>query len=94
MYRYMIIYKKRNDDLIYRIVKTYPTYHKGDTTSMGWEVVDILKINNGKTYTIQQYDLISNVKYKTRRLIDTLSKFNYMKLAELTFFLFIFKNIM
>ena len=78
----------------YRVVKTKPTYQKGDTTSMNWNVVDILRIDNGKTYTIQQYDLLSDIRYRIRKTYDIVSKFNFMKLAEISFFIYFFKNIM
>lgn len=54
--RYMIIYKKKNGSLIYRIVKTIPKYKKGNFTSMGWYVEDVVRLRNGKTYSFSNYD--------------------------------------
>lgn len=94
MYRYMIIYKKRNDELIYRMIKTFPTYHKGDKTSMGWKVVDILKVKNGKIHTTEQYNLLSSLKNKLSKIFDIVLKVNLLKLAEISFFIYLFKKIM
>lgn len=69
-YNYLIIYKKYNGDLLYRSVKGHPHYHKGQTTSMGWEVIDIQKMFNGKIYPISEFDNKMRKRFKARKLLS------------------------
>ena len=59
---YMIIYKKSNDDIIYRTTKNRPTYRKGEKTSMGWQVLDIQYLYKGNSYSYLQYEKKINKK--------------------------------
>ena len=52
---YLVIYQKHNGDIIYRTRRTQPYYQIGNTTSMGWLVLDIKRMDKGKTYTRYQY---------------------------------------
>ena len=72
-YRYMIIYQKHNGELLYRVCKTIPKYKKGDTTSMGWKVLDIKHLNNGKVYSSYEYD--NKLTYK-RKISNITTLFN------------------
>lgn len=51
-------YQKRNGEVIQRIRNTYCTYRIGDTTSMGWKVLDIKYNWGGKYYHKTEYDRI------------------------------------
>ena len=61
---YMIIYKKSNDDIIYRTTKNRPMYRKGEITSMGWQVLDIQYLYKGNAYSYLQYEKIINKRKK------------------------------
>ena len=62
-YGYMVIYQKNNNDLIYRANKTRPAYNIGDKTSMGWKVIDIQRLHNGKCYSMNEFDKKLSVKH-------------------------------
>ena len=53
-----MIYQKTNGTLIYRTSKTKPTYNIGQTTSMGWLVIDIKKLYKGKLLSFSEYDSV------------------------------------
>lgn len=93
MYRYMIIYKKHNGTIRYSVTKNKPLYQQNDRTSMGWQVIDILRLHNGKTYTIHDFNMFSEFKYKVRLFMNSLFKSDIIKLIEIVFFLLIVKNI-
>lgn len=69
-HNYLIIYQKYNGDLLYRSVKGYPHYHKGDTTSMGWKVLDIQKMYKGKIYSLAEYDNRLCKRYNIKKLLS------------------------
>ena len=81
-YNYLIIYKKYNGDLLYRSVKGYPHYQKGQTTSMGWQVIDIQKLYKGKIYSIDEFDNKLSKKFKFS-IINIISKIDYATLLKL-----------
>lgn len=89
MYKYMIIYKKHNGTIRYSVTKNKPLYQLNDRTSMGWQVIDILRLHNGKTYTIQEYNLLSEFKYRSKLIITSILKSDFIKLIELLFLLLI-----
>lgn len=53
-----MIYKKGNGTLIYRTSKTKPIYNIGQTTSMGWLVLDIKRLYKGKLLSFSEYDSV------------------------------------
>lgn len=59
---YMIIYKKASGELLYRIRHSKPLMDKGTITSMGWQVVDIKCLRNGKMYSFYQFDKLVNTQ--------------------------------
>ena len=71
---YLILYRKASGELFYRVRHSKPTTAKGSRTSMGWLVVDVQCMRNGKIYTPYQYDkLISfeiSVKTILRKLLN------------------------
>lgn len=53
-----ITYQKRDGSIIHRIRNTSLPYEIGDTTSMGWKVLNIEYNHNGKYYSKYEYNLI------------------------------------
>ena len=88
-YNYLIIYKKYNGDLIYRYNKIKPNYKKGDTTSMGWKVVDIQYMHKGKIMNYNRYSAVINFEYQIRRVFSILDKIDVFKLILLILALYI-----
>jgi len=86
---YMIIYQKHNGNMIYRFNKRIPHYKKGDTTSMGWKVIDIQRLYKGKVISNTRYYNISDFKYQIRRFYDLLDKIDIYKLILLIMALYI-----
>lgn len=52
---YKVIYLKENGEVIERIRDTYPRYSIGETTSMGWVLLDILYRYEDGYYTYSTY---------------------------------------
>lgn len=51
-----ITYQKRNGNIIKRLRKTLLPYKIGETTSMGWKVLNIEYEYNNKYYTHSEYN--------------------------------------
>jgi len=60
MYRYLVLYRKNNGEIIYRARTTIPQHKTGEVTSMGWTVVDIRRLHKGRTYSNDEFDMILN----------------------------------
>lgn len=86
---YMVVYQKYNGDLIYRYNKIKPNYKKGDTTSMGWKVVDIQYMHKGKIMNYDRYSAVINFEYQIRRVFNLLDKIDVFKLILLILALYI-----
>lgn len=86
---YMVVYQKYNGDLIYRYNKIKPNYKKGDTTSMGWKVVDIQYMHKGKIMNYDRYSAVINFEYQIRRVFNILDKIDVFKLILLILALYI-----
>lgn len=78
-YGYMVVYKKNNGNLLYRAVKNKPGYNKGEYTSMGWYVLDIQRLYNGKCYSTFDFNMKLEHKHK---LYDILILFNKTTLFD------------
>ena len=93
-----IIYQKRNGEIIERIRNTYCPYRVGDTTSMGWKVVDILYPYKNKYYHSGEYSRLINKEIKRdvrmihfkKAIKETIKNVNYGVNILLLFKLFIF----
>ncbi len=59
-----VTYKKRNGDIIQRLRTTHVPYRVGETTSMGWIVLDIKYSYNGKFYHRSEYDTLLDKDWK------------------------------
>ena len=90
-----ITYRKRNGEIIQRIRNTYCSYRIGDTTSMGWVVLDIRYNFNGKYYQRNEYDnLINRAIERDRKRIKikkALVRF-YRELAYCLILLILFRG--
>lgn len=86
---YMVVYQKYNGDLIYRYNKIKPNYKKGDTTSMGWKVVDIQYMHKGKIMNSNRYSAVIDFEYQIRRVFNILDKIDVFKLILLILALYI-----
>lgn len=82
-YRYMVIYKKYNGDLLYRANKNKPNYKIGQKTSMGWEVVDIQRMYKGNTYSINEFDNMLSRRYSYKILLNKIAHIDYATLLKL-----------
>lgn len=74
-----ITYKKRNGDIFQRTRNTYLPYRVGDTTSMGWEVLDIKYKYGNKYYSLTEYDKkVDKVWNRTKKLLQLKKSINNM----------------
>ena len=73
-YGYMIIYKQKNGNLLYRACKTIPRYEVGEITSMGWKVVDIKRLYNGKCYSRYEFNTKLSIRRKTLDIVKYIDK--------------------
>lgn len=60
----LVTYQKRNGDIIQRTVRNYPPYRVGETTCMGWKLLDIKQYYKGKYYSQMEYDRLIDKDYK------------------------------
>ena len=93
---YKIIYKKENGEVIERVRNTLPLQAIGETTSMGWLVVDILYSYRDGYYNASEYHTLCSKQRKKnqiRRNIITFIK-KYRNAAALFLTIFITKQFM
>lgn len=82
----LITYQKRNGTVFQRIRNTYLPYRVGDTTSMGWKVLDIKYKYGNKYYSSMEYDRLIDKRWKREKKLlqfkkdlSNISKFaNYL----------------
>lgn len=91
--RYMIIYQKNNGDMLYRYNKNKPIYKKGDTTSMGWKVIDIKRMDNGNILSLSDYREKVESRLKLNRLNYLINNLDFNKLIQLILIYIIFVKI-
>lgn len=89
-YKYMIVYKKQDGNIIYRACRTKPKYNKGESTSMGWYVLDILHLYNGKALSYIEYDALLQRRLKIRDI----TKYIDISLIEKVFYLILLMIIL
>lgn len=89
-YKYMIVYKKQDGNIIYRACRTKPKYNKGESTSMGWYVLDILHLYNGKALSYIDYDALLQRRLKIRDI----TKYINISLIEKVFYLILLMIIL
>lgn len=89
-YKYMVVYKKQDGNIIYRACRTKPKYNKGESTSMGWYVLDILHLYNGKALSYIEYDALLQRRLKIRNI----TKYIDISLIEKVFYLILLMIIL
>ena len=68
-----ITYQKRDGSIMQRIRNTMLPYKIGDTTSMGWKVLNIEYEYNNKYYTYYEYNKLihkSKQRYMKRKQLE------------------------
>lgn len=60
---YLVIYAKRDTEIIYRLVYWPPLYENHSYTSMGWYIVDIQRFYNGRFYTLEEYKRLKKIDH-------------------------------
>lgn len=88
---YKIIYKKENGDVIERVRNTLPPQTIGETTSMGWLVVDILYAFKDGYYNASEYHSLCSKQRKRnliqRNVIAFIKKYKNVAAIFLTFYI-------
>ncbi len=56
----LVVYQKKNGDIIERKRTTFPEHHIGEYTSMGWKILDIKYEYKNKYYSTEEYYSIQN----------------------------------
>lgn len=69
-----VIYQKQNGDIFSRIRNTYFPYRVGDTTAIGWKVLDIQYRYKDKYYNKMMYDDLINKSFKNEKALFRLKK--------------------
>lgn len=69
---YLILYKKASGELFYRVRHSKPTTAKGSRTSMGWLVVDVQCMRNGKIYTPYKFEQLIEFEINIRTILRKL----------------------
>ena len=80
---FLIVYQKRNGELIYRTRNSLPG-KIGDITSMGWLIKDINYLYHGKYYSASDYNRLMNKQHnivKSYRKLKQFIKNNLWKYA-------------
>ena len=75
---YLVIYQKASGELLYRIRHSKPMLDKGTITSMGWLVVDVKCLKNGKCYTTYDYSHLVNTQIAIHSVIRKLCNKNVL----------------
>ena len=78
---YLIIYLKRDNTTIFRLRHTLETKKIGETTSMGWTILDIQYYRDGHFYSQSNYykllsifDFLKNErKSRAKKIIEVLA---------------------
>ena len=91
--RYMIIYQKNNGDMLYRYNKNKPIYKKGDTTSMGWKVIDIKRMDKGNILSLPDYRAKVEESLKLNRFNYLINNLDISKLIQLLLIYILFVNL-
>lgn len=88
---YKIIYKKENGEVIERVRNTLPLQTIGETTSMGWLVLDILYSYKDGYYNASEYHALWSKQRKKNQIkrdaITLLKKFRNVAALFLTIFI-------
>lgn len=76
---YKVFYQRQNGEIIERIRNTLPHYKLGETTSMGWIIVDIHYLLDNKYYPFREYRIKLDKQIKRnhvkRKIIKYIKKY-------------------
>lgn len=92
---YKILYKKQNGELIERVRNTLPNVGIGQTTGMGWLIVDILYSYKDKYYTSSEYHTLMSKQRKINHIQRDLISFTkkYKDIAVIAFTIILTKTL-
>ena len=80
-----LTYQKANGDIFQRVINTYTPYKIGETTSIGWKVLDIKYRYKNKYYSKVDYDALVEKTYKRSKNVFQLKKSLYNIYKELVY---------
>lgn len=83
---YLVIYAKRDTEIIYRLVNWLPPYDNHSYTSMGWYIVDIQQFYNGQFHSLEEYKILKKIDHdkwwkKEQKKIEKENKKYYRRKA-------------
>lgn len=90
----LITYQKRNGEIFDRIRNTYFPYRVGDTTSMGWKVLDIRHKYKNKYVSTTEYDRLIDKEWnkaKRRNQVKHKIKYYYQNINHIMIFLILLR---
>ena len=87
--KYLVLYQRTNGEMLYRFRKSLPEYEVGSYTSMGWKLLDIKQLDNGKCLSMYDYSIVSK-----NRVVEFTRAINYKKIIEYIAILLLLKNIL
>lgn len=82
-----ITYKKKNGDIIQKIVGGYSTYRIGAVNSFGWTVENIEHLYKGKYYTEKEFRKRLSKDFNNQRKLVQIKSRLYKFYRELAYFL-------
>lgn len=85
-----VTYQKANGEIFERIRNTLMSYRIGDTTSIGWRVLNIEYRYNNKYYSKEDYDSILDKEFYRTRKNNKIKKTFYNIYRELVYSVVLF----
>lgn len=89
--RYLVLYEKKNGDMLYKYRNSKPQYEVGSYTSMGWKLLDVKRLSSGKAYSINAYSTLINQRIRVEEFFRNI---NYHKIGEFILFFVLVKFYM
>ena len=84
---YLITYQKRNGDIFCRIRNSIPYHTSGNTTSMGWKIIDIKYRFKNNFYDLNECRELERNYYKRKHSINNF--FQYIQKNNAMIFIII-----
>ena len=82
-----ITYQKRNGNIIQRFRETTLLYKIGDTTSMGWKVLNVEYEYNKKYYPEYQYRMLIRKKIQRYATINQIKEKSIIHIKTLLYYI-------
>ena len=89
MYRYLIVYLKPNNKLVYKLLKHKPQYKVGEKNQYEWIVVDIKNVMKNKCYSPTDYVRKKKMKHLFLSFTNIFTQINYSKIIEISLIIYI-----